>query len=128
MSVLLEIAHLTKRFGGVVALDDVSLSVERGQTIGVIGPNGAGKTTLFNCITGLLHPDRGDIRFGRGSKELGRPESSQGGVGEGRDRELSEDRKGTESLVACSPDQIVQCGISRTFQKKPIICLVLCQE
>jgi len=56
---LLSLEHVTKRFGGVVAVDDVSLGVERGQIAGLIGPNGAGKTTLFNLITRLYRPDSG---------------------------------------------------------------------
>ena len=62
---MLEVKGLTKRFGGVLALDAVSLSVRHGETVGLIGPNGAGKTTLFNCITGLFKPTEGTIQFGR---------------------------------------------------------------
>ena len=86
---LLRIKNLTKRFGGVVALEDVRLTVEQGQTVGLIGPNGAGKTTLFNCISGLLTPDEGSVRFGTGF----------GG-----------------SLIGLSAHQIVEQGIARTFQ------------
>jgi branched-chain amino acid transport system ATP-binding protein len=86
---LLELHNLSKRFGGVVAIDGVSFELEQGQTMGLIGPNGAGKTTLFNCITGLFRPDQGDILFGRQDKD---------------------------ALVGFSPDQVAQCGIARTFQ------------
>ena len=86
---LLEITSLTKRFGGVLALDGVSLSVAHGETVGLIGPNGAGKTTLFNCITGLFKPTEGAVQFGREEHT---------------------------SLVGLSPDEIAQCGIARTFQ------------
>lgn len=89
MPILLEIDHLTKRFGGVVAIDDISMGVAEGETVGLIGPNGAGKTTLFNCVTGVLRPDRGAVRFGRTMHE---------------------------SLVGLSPHHIVQRGMSRTFQ------------
>jgi branched-chain amino acid transport system ATP-binding protein len=83
---LLSVEHLTKRFGGVVALDDVSLGVERSQIAGLIGPNGAGKTTLFNSITRLYRPDAGEIVFDG------------------------------ESLLGTPPYRIVRRGIARTFQ------------
>ena len=89
MSSLLEIQELSKRFGGVLALDGVSLRVDCGETVGLIGPNGAGKTTLFNCVSGILRPTGGAIRFGRAEHE---------------------------SLVGLSPDQVTQCGVARTFQ------------
>jgi len=60
---LLEIVGLRKRFGGVAAADDITLTVHAGELVSVIGPNGSGKTTLFNLITGLIPPDGGSIRF-----------------------------------------------------------------
>ena len=83
---LLEVENVTKRFGGIVALDDVSFTAEPGEIVGLIGPNGAGKTTAFNVITRLYTPDEGDVRF------------------EG------------ESLLKTSPSAIVRRGIARTFQ------------
>ena len=85
---ILTVENLTKRFGGVLALEDVSFSVTKGQIIGLIGPNGAGKTTLFNCITGLSVPDRGSLYFGDSQTLLNR----------------------------LSPYEIAAKGISRTFQ------------
>ncbi|PLX71030.1 MAG: ABC transporter ATP-binding protein [Denitrovibrio sp.] len=58
---LLELKNVTKRFGGVVAMDALSFSVEPGQIYGIIGPNGAGKTTAFNCITSIYTPEEGEI-------------------------------------------------------------------
>src|SRR6059036_378010 len=60
---LLEIRNVTRRFGGIVAIDDVSLDVDQGQIVGLIGPNGAGKTTLFNVITRLYKPDSGALEL-----------------------------------------------------------------
>jgi branched-chain amino acid transport system permease protein len=83
---ILEVRGLTKRFGGVVALNEVDLVVPRSAIIGLIGPNGAGKTTFFNAVTGLVRPDGGRITF------------------EGA------------SLVGLRPNAIVARGIARTFQ------------
>jgi branched-chain amino acid transport system ATP-binding protein len=60
---MLEISHLTVRFGGLTAVDDVSWRVGDGEIVGLVGPNGAGKTTLFNAISGLVRAPRGAIRF-----------------------------------------------------------------
>jgi branched-chain amino acid transport system ATP-binding protein len=83
---LLEITHLTIRFGGIVALDDVSFAVGHGRIVGLIGPNGAGKTTLFNCLSRLYRPERGDIRLNG------------------------------KSLRHCAPSDIAAMGVGRTFQ------------
>jgi branched-chain amino acid transport system ATP-binding protein len=83
---LLEIRDVAVHFGGIVALDGISLTIGGGQILGLIGPNGAGKTTLFNCVSRLYTPDRGDIVFA-GSSILGRP-----------------------------PHRIAEIGIARTFQ------------
>lgn len=82
----LEVDELTIGFGGVVALQDVSLKVRQGEIYSIIGPNGAGKTTLFNCISGIYRPQKGSIRF------LGR------------------------ELVGLKPHKISQSGIARAFQ------------
>ena len=86
MGALLEVGELSLHFGGITALQDVSLSVNEGETLAVIGPNGSGKTSLFNCITGIYQPSTGSLRF-RG-----------------------------ESLRARTPDSITRLGIARTFQ------------
>ncbi|HQZ46013.1 MAG TPA: ABC transporter ATP-binding protein [Usitatibacteraceae bacterium] len=83
---LLEVEAITKRFGGLTALSDVSFAIHPGEIYGLIGPNGAGKTTLFNVLTGLYRHDEGQFRF------QGRP------------------------LVEATPDRIAALGIARTFQ------------
>jgi branched-chain amino acid transport system ATP-binding protein len=60
---LLEAVGISKRFAGIAALNDVSVTVERGECAALIGPNGAGKSTLFNCMAGVIRPDRGVVRF-----------------------------------------------------------------
>ena len=60
---LLRVERINKRFGGVSALVDLSFTIKKGEILGIIGPNGAGKTTLFNCVTGILKPDTGEISF-----------------------------------------------------------------
>mgnify|MGYP001223820013 CR=1 FL=1 len=68
---MLETRQLTKRFGGLVAVDDVNLKIEEREILGIIGPNGAGKTTLVNLISGLTYPTRGEIIFnGKNVEEL----------------------------------------------------------
>ncbi|HEV3364503.1 MAG TPA: ATP-binding cassette domain-containing protein, partial [Acidimicrobiia bacterium] len=61
MTAALEVKALTRRFGGVCAVDDVSFAVNPGEVFGVIGPNGAGKTTLFNLVTGITPPTSGAL-------------------------------------------------------------------
>ncbi|HVE47922.1 MAG TPA: ABC transporter ATP-binding protein [Acidimicrobiales bacterium] len=73
MTALLAVRGVTKRFGGLLAVDSVDLDVAPGEIVGVIGPNGAGKTTLFNCLSGLETPTSGEIRF-RGERLAGRPD------------------------------------------------------
>ena len=61
--IMIEIKNVSKSFGGIKAVNDVSLSIKQGSITGLIGPNGAGKTTLFNIIAGLYHADVGEITF-----------------------------------------------------------------
>jgi branched-chain amino acid transport system ATP-binding protein len=83
---ILRLQNVTRRFGGLVAVDDVSFDVRRGQVFALIGPNGAGKTTLFNGITGLIPPSSGVVEF------------------DGRD------------ITGLKPHQVANKGIARTFQ------------
>jgi len=83
---LLEVKNITKRFGGLVAVKDFSLDVDRGQIKALIGPNGAGKTTAFNCVAGFYRANEGKVIF------------------DGKD------------ITSLRPDQICKLGLSRTFQ------------
>jgi branched-chain amino acid transport system ATP-binding protein len=83
---ILELTNLTKRFGGLVAVDNVSLQIKRGEVFALIGPNGAGKTTLFNNVTGLFQPTSGRVMF---------------------------DGK---NITGSKPHQVARLGIARTFQ------------
>ena len=62
---LLELEKVTKRFVGLIAVDQVNLQIKHGQFVGIVGPNGSGKTTLFNCISGVFFPENGHIIFDR---------------------------------------------------------------
>jgi branched-chain amino acid transport system ATP-binding protein len=86
MSAILQVRGLRKRFGGLVATDNVSFDVARGEIVGLIGPNGAGKTTIFNQLSGLIRPDAGSIVF-----------------------------DGTE-LAGMSAHRICRAGVVKTFQ------------
>jgi len=85
-SSLLAIDNIAKRFGGITALDGVSLAITRGEIYGLIGPNGAGKTTLFNVLTGLYTPSSGAVRFA------------------------------DQALHGLKPHQVLRLGLARTFQ------------
>ncbi|NKC15846.1 MAG: ATP-binding cassette domain-containing protein [Gammaproteobacteria bacterium] len=82
-NVILDVRDVVVTFGGIVALDGVSFSIERGYVLGLIGPNGAGKTTLFNCLSRLYVPDSGDIVF-EGQSILGQPTHQMAALGIGR--------------------------------------------
>ncbi|HXG03695.1 MAG TPA: ATP-binding cassette domain-containing protein, partial [Candidatus Binatia bacterium] len=80
---LLEVVGLSKRFAGVQALREVSFTVEHGTILGLFGPNGAGKTTCFHCLSGVLVPDAGRVRFG-GRDVTGAPPHVMAALGLGR--------------------------------------------
>ena len=77
---LLELKNMTKRFGGLTAVDTLNLTVEKGQIYGIIGPNGAGKTTAFNCITGIHPPEEGAVIW-NGKEITGLPPHRVAGLG-----------------------------------------------
>ncbi|WP_315918585.1 ABC transporter ATP-binding protein [Mesorhizobium sp. SP-1A] len=83
MSAVLQVSHVTRRFAGLMAVNDVSFSLEQGEILGVIGPNGAGKTTLVSLISGTLAPSSGDIAF-EGSSITNLPAFRRARLGIGR--------------------------------------------
>ena len=104
---MLEARAIEKRFGGVVALDRASLSVQEGEILGLIGPNGAGKSTFFDVLTGVQRPDRGTIRL-FGEDVTGRPAHELARRGLTRTFQLARelDRLTVlENLVLAAPDQ-----------------------
>jgi len=80
---ILEVEGISKHFGGITALSNISLSIAKSEIVGLIGPNGAGKTTFFNCITGVYRPDAGKITFGEYARDITRFSAhrvSEGGI------------------------------------------------
>jgi branched-chain amino acid transport system ATP-binding protein len=95
---LLALDNVTRRFGGILALDEVSLDVDQGEIVGLIGPNGAGKTTAFNVITRLYRPDSGDVTIDG------------------------------ESLLETPPHRVISRGIARTFQNVELFSTMTVRE
>ena len=107
---ILHVEHITMQFGGVVAVNDLSLDVNKGQIVALIGPNGAGKTTAFNCITGVYEPTNGKVDF------LGQPMIENFPQGKMDNKYLGENKGMYTRRLAPTPDKITQLGMARTFQ------------
>ncbi|MCI8687049.1 MAG: ABC transporter ATP-binding protein [Lawsonibacter sp.] len=107
---ILHVEHITMQFGGVVAVNDLSLDVNEGQIVALIGPNGAGKTTAFNCITGVYEPTNGKVEF------MGRPMIENFPQGKMAKTYLGENKGLYTHRLAPTPDKITQLGMARTFQ------------
>ena len=110
MKNVLNMEHVTMQFGGVIAVNDLSLDVNEGEIVALIGPNGAGKTTAFNCVTGVYEPTNGRIVF-NGETLLenhphGKMKKLYAGSGAGE----------YTHVVRRTPDRITKLGIARTFQ------------
>ncbi|MGD8149467.1 ABC transporter ATP-binding protein [Ornithinimicrobium sp. Y1694] len=97
---LLEVDNIALRFGGVKALTDVSFSVTQGHVHAIIGPNGAGKSSLLNCISGIYHPQQGQIRLHTG----------------GGERDGKPVPEGQHTLTKLPPHRIAHLGVARSFQ------------
>ena len=109
---LLRLENVTMQFGGVVAVDNLSLDVEEGKITALIGPNGAGKTTAFNCITGVYQPSNGQIVFDGKLMVSAHPTGKMKRDYKGSNSEKFLDRK----IIDPTPDAITKLGIARTFQ------------
>ena len=109
---ILRMEDITMQFGGVVAVSNLSLEVNKGEIVALIGPNGAGKTTAFNCITGVYKPTNGRISF------MGKPILCAHPTGKAAKnyRGSNADKYLHEKILNPTPDRITKLGIARTFQ------------
>lgn len=109
---VLHVEHVTMQFGGVVAVNDLSMDVYDREIVALIGPNGAGKTTAFNCITGVYEPTNGRVDFLGEPIVCNHPHGKMKKIyaGEGAERYLD------QRVVSYTPDVITKRGIARTFQ------------
>ena len=109
---VLHVEHVTMQFGGVVAVNDLSMDVYEHEIVALIGPNGAGKTTAFNCITGVYEPTNGRVDFLGEPIVCNHPHGKMKKIyaGEGAERYLD------QRVVSYTPDVITKRGIARTFQ------------
>ena len=107
---VLHVENMTMQFGGVIAVNNLSLDVNEGEIVALIGPNGAGKTTTFNCITGVYEPTNGCVSFYDNVIVSNRPRGKMKKLYAGENRDLY------PKIVSNTPDQITKLGIARTFQ------------
>ena len=107
---VLRVSDITMQFGGVVAVNNFSMEVNKGEIVGLIGPNGAGKTTAFNCITGVYAPTNGQIEFNGEVIVSNHPHGKMKQLYKGEN--LGKYNK----VIAPTPDKITKKGIARTFQ------------
>lgn len=109
---VLKLEDVTMQFGGVVAVNNLSLEVNRGEIVALIGPNGAGKTTVFNCVTGVYEPTNGVITF------MGKPIVANHPRGKMKKLYQGENLKkyAGKRKIDPTPDEITKLGIARTFQ------------
>ena len=112
MKNLLQRENVTMQFGGVVAVNNLSMHVAEGEIVALIGPNGAGKTTAFNCITGVYEPSNGRILYDGNPIITNHPSGKMKKIYAG----FEEDRYADEKVLNPTPDQITKMGIARTFQ------------
>ena len=107
---VLHIENITMQFGGVVAVNNLNLDVNKGEIIALIGPNGAGKTTAFNCVTGVYEPTNGKIDFMGETIVENHPQGKMKKIYAGENMGMY------DKVVSLTPDVITGKGIARTFQ------------
>ena len=107
---MLHVENVTMQFGGVVAVNNLSMDVNEGEIVALIGPNGAGKTTAFNCITGVYEPTNGKIAYMGKDILIGHP------TGKMRKLYAGENNGLYGKTLTQTPDKITRLGIARTFQ------------
>ncbi len=114
---VLRLSDITMQFGGVVAVNDLSLEINEGEIVSIIGPNGAGKTTAFNVITGVYEPTNGEVDFLEKPIARNHPRGKMKKLyaGENKDKYMSKPDHG-KTVVTLKPDAIAKKGIARTFQ------------
>ena len=109
---VLRMENITMQFGGVVAVNNLSLDVPEGKIVALIGPNGAGKTTAFNCVTGVYQPTNGRVEFMGQTMICSHPTGKMKKTYLGSDK----DKFMSQKIVNPTPDHVVKLGIARTFQ------------
>ena len=107
---VLELKNITMQFGGVVAIDDLSMHIDRGEIVALIGPNGAGKTTAFNCVTGVYKPSNGQVWYENRLIVSNHPQGKMKALYAGKDAGKFKETKEP------TPDRITRLGLARTFQ------------
>ena len=107
---VLRLEHVTMQFGGVIAVNNLSLEVNQGEIVALIGPNGAGKTTAFNCVTGVYEPTNGAVYFNDKLIAMNHPT--------GKMKKLYAGENGSDypKVLSQTPDKITKLGIARTFR------------
>ena len=107
---VLELKSITMQFGGVVAVDNLSMHIDRGEIVALIGPNGAGKTTAFNCVTGVYKPTNGQVWYENQLIVSNHPQGKMKALYAGKDAGIFKE------TVEPTPDRITRLGLARTFQ------------
>lgn len=107
---ILHVENMTMQFGGVIAVNNLSVNVNKSEIVALIGPNGAGKTTIFNCITGVYEPTNGCVSFHGETIVSNHPQGKMKKLYAGENNGIY------KKVISHTPDKITKLGIARTFQ------------